>query len=202
MNKLTVRLALAVVLAAAALIPARADELVASAGNIHACFIDLQEVLENYTDYVKAKTDLEEWAKPKKQLIENQKGEIEKLDKALKKNLLLSEDAKKEKESEFKEKLGNYQEMVGQIQTDLSSKEEELLAPIKESLSKTIEEISKARGFNVVFDASAPGGRPILYIDDSLDITKLVVDKVKANSSADKSDKPDKKDKPAAPEKK
>jgi len=172
---------------------APAGDEVLAAGNIRACFVDLQEVLRNYPDYVSAKESLENWAKPKQKMITEKEKDIQKLDNDLKKNLLRSEDAKKDKEGEFKKELNSYQDMVKQLQGELAEKEDELLAPVKEMLSKVIEEVSKARGFNVVFDAATAGGRPILYVADTLDITEEVVEKVKAKSGS-KTDAKDDKD--------
>ncbi|OGH59570.1 MAG: hypothetical protein A3G34_04030 [Candidatus Lindowbacteria bacterium RIFCSPLOWO2_12_FULL_62_27] len=173
---------------------ARAEEPLISAGNIKACFIDLQEVLRNYPEYAKAKETLEEWAKPKQKLITEKERQIQQLDNDLKKNLLRSEDSKKEKEGEFKKELGGYQDLVKQLQSELAEKEDELLSPVKETLSKSIEEVSKSKGFNVVFDAAAPSGRPILYVDDSLDITEAVISRVK-EAVKSKSEKPEEKKK-------
>ncbi len=150
-----------------------------AAGNIKACFVDLQEVLRSLPQYSSAKETLEGLAKEKQKMVSEKEKEIQKLDKAMKQDMLRSADAKQEKEAEFKSKLNDYQDMVKQIQAELADKEEELLAPVKEALSKAIESVSKEKGFNLVFDAAAPAGRPILYIDDSLDITEGVIKKVK-----------------------
>lgn len=183
----TLCMILAAGLALAALVlPAVAEESL-SAGNIRGCFVDLQDVLRNYPAYGHAKESLEEWAKPKQKMISEKEREIQKMETDLKKNILKSEDAKKEQEGEFRKKLADYQEMVKQLQGELADKEEELLAPVKETLSNVIEEVCKARGYNVVFDAASPQGRPILYVDDSLDITPGVVEKLKAaTGGADK----------------
>ena len=178
-NRMMAALAVFLALAPAARI-ARAEEPLLAASNIKACFVDLQEVLRNFQQYSKAKTSLEEWAKPKQNMISEKERELQKLDSALKKGLLRSEDAQKEKETEYRKQLADYQDMVKQLQGELSDKDEELLAPIKEHLSKTIEEICKAKGFNLVFDAASQAGRPILYLDDSLDLTQTVIEKVKS----------------------
>lgn len=174
----------------AGLTSAYPEEPVMAASNIRACFVDLQEVLRNYPEYAKAKETLEEWAKPKQKMISEKEREIQKMDNDLKKNLLRSEDAKKEKENEFKKELTGYQDMVKQLQSELADKEDDLLTPVKETLSKSIEDISKSKGYNVVFDAASPSGRPILYVDDALDITSDVIEKVK--SKAEKADKKEK----------
>ena len=190
MNRLNFRIAgAAALLLFAVPMPVCADELM-MAGNLRACFVDLQDVLRNYPEYGKAKETLEDWAKPKQKMISEKEKEIQKMDNDLKKNILRSEDAKKDQEAEFKKQLGGYQDMVKQLQQELSDKEEELLSPVKETLSKAIEEVSKSKGFNVVFDAAAPSGRPILYVDDALDITSSVVDKIKAVSEKKDKDKP------------
>lgn len=182
MNLLNARRLLAVAavcLASAVFCSSASAESAMGAGNIKACFIDLQEVLRSFPEYGQAKETLEDWAKDKQKVVAEKEREIQKLDNALKKDLLRSDDAKKEKEKEFKKELANYQDMVKQLQGELADKEESLLSPVKETLQKAIEGVSKDKGFNVVFDAAAPSGRPILYVDDSLDITEAVVAKVK-----------------------
>ena len=196
------RLALVIGLLGFSFLPsARSEELLMGAGNIRACFVDLQEVLRSFPEYGKAKDSLEDWAKPKQKMISEKEKSVQMLDNNLKQNILLSEEAKKEKEGEFRKELENFQEMVKQLQEELSEKEAEFMAPVKDVLSKTIEEVAKAKGFNVVFDVT-PAGRPILYVDDSLDITEEVVQKVKQASGSKDSAKPDKSDKSDKPEKK
>lgn len=179
MKKLCARMVMAAGLALSAIFAFSASAEEVAAGNIKACFVDLQEVLRSLPEYSSAKETLEGIAKEKQKMVSEKEKEIQKLDKAMKQDLLRSEDAKKEKETEFKSKLNDYQDMVKQIQAELADKEEELLSPVKEMLSKAIESVSKEKGFNLVFDAAAPAGRPILYIDDSLDITESVIKKVK-----------------------
>lgn len=185
-------LVLGLLISTALSFPAWADSEASAAGNIRACFIDLQEVLRNFPEYAQAKETLEGWAKDKQKLVAEKERQIQKLDSDLKKSQLRSEDSKKEMESEFKKELGVYQDMVKQLQAELSDKEDELLSPVKEVLSKAIEDVSKAKGFNVVYDAAAPGGRPILYVDDSLDITEAVSAKMK-DWASEKDKKADKK---------
>lgn len=164
--------------------PVLAEADLAAAGNVKACFVDLQEVLQNFPDYGKAKENLQTWAKPKQDMISAKEKDLQTLDSELKKSMLLSNDAKADKEKKFKTELEGYQTLVKQLQTELSDKEEELLAPVKQSLAKTIEIVSKEKGFNLVFDAAAPAGRPILYVDDSLDITQDVIKKLKEGMDA------------------
>ncbi|MBI4178057.1 OmpH family outer membrane protein [bacterium] len=167
-----------VVAAALAASPALADAEL-SAGNIKACFIDLQEVLENFPEYTKAKESLQGWAEPKQKMISEKEKNLQRMDNELKKSVLLTQEAREGKEKDFKKELEGYQSMVKDLQSDLADKERELLAPVKENLAKSIEAVSKDLGYNVVFDAAAPAGRPILYVDDSLDITQAVVEKLK-----------------------
>lgn len=187
------RIAFVVVTLLCLALPSSAAEPAAAAANIRACFVDLQEVLQSFAEYGKAKESLKTWAEPRQKIITEKEQELQKLDNELKKSMLISKDAREEKEKEFKKELEGYQTLVKQLQSDLSDKEEELLAPVKDSLSKTIEAVARDKGYNVVFDAAAQGGRPILYVDDGLDITKAVVAKLKAEEKDGKSPAKEKK---------
>lgn len=158
--------------------PAASED--ATGGNIKACFVNLPELLQTYPEFAKANEDMEAFADPKRKLLTEKGRELEKMNNDLKKNLLRSEEAKKEKEEEFKKELTNLQELERQIQNEVAEKEEEIMNPVRETVTKTIETVAKSRGFNVVYNMAAPNGRPIIYMDDSLDITDEVVAKIKA----------------------
>ena len=173
-------IAMVVFLSGVVLMPAAAEE--SAAANLKACFVNLPEVLQGYPEFTRANEMLEAFAKPKHETLTARAREVEKMNADLKKNLLRSEEAKKEKEEEFKKELGNFQDLEKQMQGELADKEEELMNPVRETVTKTIETIAKSRGFNVVYNMVAPNSRQILYMDDSLDITDAVVEKIKAMS--------------------
>ncbi len=78
----------------------------------------------------------------------------------------LEVEAKKLKEEEGK--IGQFeQDMAKQV----SQKRETLLQPILARVNKAIEDISKEKGYNFVFDSSVP---VLLYADESADVSDLV----------------------------
>ena len=66
------------------------------------------------------------------------------------------------------------------MQGELADKEEEVMTPVRDAVTKAIETVAKSRGYNVVYNMAAPNSRQILYMDDSLDITDAVVEKIKS----------------------
>lgn len=85
-------------------------------------------------------------------------------------------------------KLRVQEEEIAKLEQDMTAnlqkKQAELMQPILDKVNKAIQETAKENGFQFVFDAS-PGSGIILYADENLDITPLVMTKmgIQANSS-------------------
>jgi len=50
-----------------------------------------------------------------------------------------------------------------------------MLSPLVKQFGETLQEIGKDKEFSLILDRSSPG---ILYMEDALDITELVVDRL------------------------
>jgi outer membrane protein len=64
-----------------------------------------------------------------------------------------------------------------EMNTNLGKKRNELLNPILTRVNEMIQTVAKENGFSFVFDAS-PGTGILLYADETLDITPLVLAKL------------------------
>lgn len=84
----------------------------------------------------------------------------------------LDEEAKK-----LRTKEAEIAQFEQEMQAKVGEKRGELLNPILDKVNKAIQDVAKENGFQFVFDAS-PGTGILLYADEALDLTKMVMDKL------------------------
>ncbi|WP_320169449.1 OmpH family outer membrane protein [Maridesulfovibrio sp.] len=108
----------------------------------------------------------------KSQLQAKQK-ELESLKQSLQKqSLVLSLEAKQDKELEFKRKVRDYQDLAQATQRKMQMEEQKLGAPVLELIKKVVTEFGKKNGYAALFDKGAGG---FLYVDDAIDVTNEVL---------------------------
>jgi outer membrane protein len=89
---------------------------------------------------------------------------------------MLSDAAKSRKQKEIQDKRQQLQQRTQQLEQQASQRQQELLQPILNRVRGVIDQIRKERGYTMVFDASGAG---LLAADPGLDITDLVIDRLK-----------------------
>jgi len=90
---------------------------------------------------------------------------------------MLSEAAKQRKQQEIQQKRQTLQQRTQQLEQQAAQRQQELLQPILDKVRGVIDKIREERGYTMVFDAAGSG---LLAADPSLDITNLVVQRLKA----------------------
>jgi outer membrane protein len=119
------------------------------------------------------KADLEEKFAPMKADIEQRKKDYEELVQEMEKQrLVLSQEAKIDKEMELKRKSRDLQEMVQLYQRKVRAAEEEASQPVFEILQDVIGEYGAANGYTAIIDRMQGG---LLFVDDAADITNEVM---------------------------
>ena len=111
--------------------------------------------------------------------LDERKTEIEKLRDALQKQgLVLSREAKLDKELEYKRKVRDFQDLLQSFQRKTKAEEARLTQPIIQMMIKVIQDYGKKNGYTVIVDGKAGG---LLYANDTVDITnKIIVELNKA----------------------
>lgn len=108
----------------------------------------------------------------KKQLEAKQK-ELETLKQALQKQaLVLSLEAKQDKELEFKRKVRDYQDLAQATQRKMQIEEKKVATPVIDLLKKVVTDYGKKNGYTAIYDKKTSG---FLYVDDSIDITNQLL---------------------------
>jgi len=85
---------------------------------------------------------------------------------------------KQNSERELQQLQQNIQKLEQDSQTDLQKKHAQLLEPIQLKVGKAIEDMAKENGFSFVLISQIGGVDVILYGDEKLDVSDLVLKKM------------------------
>jgi outer membrane protein len=143
------------------------------AGEIKIAIVDMQKALNLSEAGKTAKAKLgEKFAKIKKDLGERQQ-EIEKLKKELEKqSLMLSLEAKRDKEKEYERKLRDFKDLYQDYKEEMNKAEYEAIQPIFHDIQQVAEEIRKKEGYSIIFDKNSSG---VVCYKKEIDITDTVI---------------------------
>lgn len=148
--------------------------------NIKAAFIDWQLITDKHPIAQKKFKELEAWASPYKIRIKGYEQTLMALEKDYEENLMASDKIKQEKEVEYKKTAMDYRNYLKEFRERLRVKESELLPEkvqlkISNDLLDILKRICLKKGFNVIYDRVKNGA---VYVDESIDITKEVIDEL------------------------
>jgi len=138
-------------------------------------YVNIMEVLSNYSGYKGAKLRLEKAMKAKQAELQGMEQELMELQQEYeKKKSILSEKARKEKQYIMQKKLEDYQNVQQLANRELAAKEQQMTEVLLDELRDYIAQVAKKEGFDLVLDKTA-----VLYEkSDGADITKLVLEYV------------------------
>lgn len=139
--------------------------------------VDINQVLEKMPDYQKAQTELDEIASTWRQQIAEEYDKIKSMyNKYQAEQVLLSDDARKQREDEIIAKEDQVREMQREKfgpEGALFRKRQELVQPIQEKVYKEIESFATERGFDFIFDKSGNAG--LIFYNPDYDKTEDVM---------------------------
>jgi outer membrane protein len=170
--------------------PARAEQKLA--------YVDLQRALNEVEDGKVAKANLKKEFDQKQKMLDEKKTEFDRLRADLEKqSVVMSEDARKERQADIERKGMELQGLFVQMQKELSEREREMTRGIFDRMHAIVREIADAEGVSMVVQAEA-----LIYAQPSLDFTNELVRKYNARhkpgASAPAAKKPDTTKKPEA----
>lgn len=107
--------------------------------------------------------------------LEKRKEDLEKMKENLQKQaVVLSLEAKQDKEMDFKRKVRDYQDLSQSYQRRFKSDQDRMMKPVYELLEKVITDYGKKNKFTVLLDMTSMVSG-ILYADDAVMVTKPVI---------------------------
>jgi outer membrane protein len=158
------------VLAAAIALP---EASAAEAAATRIAYVDVQKVLVRSVAGVAAREQLEREKATMQKDVDKNRVEIEKLREELeKKGLVLSADAKREKEEVLQRKIRDLRRMSEDLQKELQTKEQALTQRILQELTTLIERIGKEKGFLLILERRSAG---VIYGDAEADVTEEII---------------------------
>jgi outer membrane protein len=136
-------------------------------------FVDVQKVLVRSVAGVAAREQLEKEKATMQKDVDTRRTEVDKLREELeKKGLVLSADAKREKEETLQRKVRDLRRLVDDFQKELERKEQALTQRILLELTTVIEKIGKERGYYLIMEKR---GASVIYGDAEADITEDII---------------------------
>ncbi len=140
-------------------------------------YIDMDYILENVSEYQQATKQLNDKVLKWRKEMDKMQHEIDNLYSELEaERVLLTKELIEEREEEIellKAELLDYQQQRFGPDGDLIRQKKNLVEPIQDQVFTSIQEIGKARKFDMVFDKSSD--LMILYADNKLDLSDIVL---------------------------
>jgi outer membrane protein len=143
------------------------------AAEMKVAFVDLQKALMECDAGQAAKGSMGQRVKEFQTTAQQRQQNLKNLNQELeKKKLMLSADAKAEKEQDYQQQTKDFQRFIKDAQEELQQEEARLGRSILEGLSKVIKDLGDKEGYTLVLERS---NGALLYADDSIDLTDKVI---------------------------
>jgi len=143
-------------------------------------YVDVNQILESIEEYQKAQQELDRVAATWRQEIAQEYDKIKGLyNRYQAEQVLLSDDARRQKEEEIMELERQVREMQKEKfgpEGALFEKRKELVEPIQERVFAAIEEFATDRGYDFIFDKGGSAG--ILFSNPRYDVTAEVLERL------------------------
>jgi outer membrane protein len=136
-------------------------------------YVDVQRVLARSAAGVAAREQLEKDKAAMQKEVDGRRTEVEKLrDELDKKGMLLSSEARKEKQETLDRKMRDLRRLVDDYRNELERKEQALLQKVLVDISGIVERIGKQRGFMLIVEKRGAG---VVYGSPEADITDEII---------------------------
>ncbi|MCD6097435.1 OmpH family outer membrane protein [bacterium] len=161
--------------------------LTAAFAEVKIGFIDSNRLENEYNEYKSVKSEFDRLISAWQDSAEAMEEEITSLQQEYQtQRYMLSEEKKQETERIIQDKLNAYQNFrlsvfgTGGL---AEQKYSEMTAPLLENIQKALEEIAEEYGYTLILDRSSGA---IGYIDESLDVTDILLEKLNKGTKSGK----------------
>ncbi|MDY7034492.1 MAG: OmpH family outer membrane protein [Thermodesulfobacteriota bacterium] len=136
-------------------------------------YVDLQKALNMCVAGQNARANFSEKVNKTREVIEKRQEELKQFKESIEKqSILLSEDAKKEKQRDYEKEVREYQRLLKDSQEELKREEAEMTKRIIGELRKVVQILGKEGNYTVILEKSTSG---ILYAADAIDLTDKII---------------------------
>ncbi|MEZ4598877.1 MAG: OmpH family outer membrane protein [Syntrophotaleaceae bacterium] len=144
-----------------------------SAAELKIGYIDLQKALNLSEAGKVAKSQIAEKVKKFQGTIESRQNELKKLNQEMEKQkMVLSAEAKAEKERDYQQKIKDYQRFAKDAQEELQQEDAQATRSILEDLFKVVKDIGNKGKYTMILEKTESS---VLYADDAINLTDEVI---------------------------
>ncbi len=139
-------------------------------------YVDVEKVFQEYQKKKDLEAKLQAEGETKRQELAKRKKELEELQKEFEaQKLLLTEQAKEERQEEINRKSEELKRFLDEITSQMKQKETSYTQEILSDIIEKIKEIAAKEGYSLIFDKQA-----LLYAaeDPELDLTQKIIDEL------------------------
>lgn len=136
-------------------------------------YVDFNRALNEVSDGKKAKQRLKDEFDEKQQKLDTMEAQVRKTKDTLDRDrLLISEDALRQRESEYQRKYGELEQRFAMFKTDMEKREQELTQEILARLRQIVRDIGREEGYSLILEKSQD---VVLYAPEGGDLTDRVI---------------------------
>jgi len=145
----------------------------AFAGDVKIGVLDMKRLQQHSTNFQRIKAELKKKYNAFQKKLDAERQQIDKLEKDLQKQaMMLSLDAKENKEMELGKLTRHYKYMVGEVTQEMKDAEFEATRKVGREIEKVVEKIAKKEGYTLILEQGTMG---LVYYNDAIDITAQVI---------------------------
>jgi len=136
--------------------------------------LNMQKLQQNSVRFQKVREALKKRFNALQKKLDAERAQITKIEEELRKqSMMLSLDAKEDKEMELGKRTRHYRYMYGEVTQEMKNAEFEATKKVGKEIEKIVEKMSQKEGYTNILEEGTVG---LIYYDDAIDITRQVTE--------------------------
>jgi outer membrane protein len=150
----------------------------ASAQQLRVGYVDMKQVLDNAPQVLAGREVLDQEFRPRNEAIEVEEEQLGSMEQRLARGDL-DENARLTLEREIREARRSINRQREDLRDELSFRRTEEVQRLEDQINMAVQDIARAHGYDLILSS------PVVYADQSLDITELVLQQLQVEFEAD-----------------
>ena len=150
----------------------------ASAQQLRVGYVDMKQVLDNAPQVLAGREALDQEFRPRNEAIEAEEEQLQSMEQRLARGDL-EENARLTLEREIREMRRSVNRQREDLRDELSFRRTEEVQRLEDQINMAVQDIARAHGYDLILSS------PVVYADQSLDITTLVLQQLQVEYEAD-----------------
>jgi len=147
---------------------------IVSAEGVKIGVLNMKKLQQNSVRFQKVRERLKKRFNALQKKLDGERAQIAKIEEELRKqSMMLSLDAKEDKEMELGKRTRHYKYMYGEVTQEMKDAEFEATRKIGKEIEKIVEKMSQKEGYTIILEEGTVG---LIYYDDAIDISKQVTE--------------------------